>query len=94
MLQVRNLPDAVHAKLKARATAERMSLSDYVAAELAKLVEYRSNKEIIDEFRRKHPSLGLDRQQIVDGIHADREERGKNMDRVLAERKAARSATS
>ena len=34
MLQVRNLPDEVHARLKERAAQERMSLSDYVAQEL------------------------------------------------------------
>ncbi len=55
MLQVRNLPpDDVHAKLKARAAAERMTLSDYVARELAKLVEYRSNAEILEELRARN----------------------------------------
>lgn len=47
MLQVRNLPDEVHARLKERAAAERLSLSDYVARELEELVRYRSNAEII-----------------------------------------------
>ncbi len=57
MLQVRNLPDEVHARLKARAAEERMSLSDYVARELAELVEYRSNAEILAEYRRRHPPV-------------------------------------
>ena len=47
MLQVRNLPDDVHARLKERAAAERMSLSDYVARELTDMVRYRSNAEIL-----------------------------------------------
>lgn len=46
MLQVRNLPDDVHARLKERAAAEHLSLSDYVARQLADLVRYRSNAEI------------------------------------------------
>lgn len=75
MLQVRNLPDDVHAKLKERAALARMSLSDYVAAELAKHVEYRSNREIIEEFRRTHPDLNLAGAEVVDDIHAMREER-------------------
>lgn len=48
MLQVRNLPDEVHAKLKRRAADERMSLSDFVARELTALVSYRSNAEILE----------------------------------------------
>ncbi|PJI51404.1 hypothetical protein CTI14_61030, partial [Methylobacterium radiotolerans] len=48
MLQVRNLPDEVHARLKERAAAERMSLSDYVARELEDLVRYRSNAEVLE----------------------------------------------
>lgn len=58
MLQVRNLPDEVHARLKARAAEERMSLSDFVARELAELVAYRSNAEIMADFHRRHPDLG------------------------------------
>ena len=35
MVQIRDLPDEVHSKLKARAARERMSLSDYLKRELA-----------------------------------------------------------
>jgi plasmid stability protein len=91
MLQVRNLPDDVHAKLKQRAAAERMSLSDYVAHELAKLVAYRSNSEIIEEFHRNHSGLNITRDQVVEGIHAERAERDRNMDRVIAERRSTAS---
>ena len=34
MIQVRNVPDALHRKLKSRAALEGMSLSDYLLAEL------------------------------------------------------------
>ncbi|MGH8776812.1 MAG: FitA-like ribbon-helix-helix domain-containing protein [Jiangellaceae bacterium] len=37
MLQVRNLPDHVHATLKARAAERGMSLSEYVGRELARI---------------------------------------------------------
>jgi plasmid stability protein len=71
MLQVRNLPDEVHARLKQRAAEERMSLSDYVAQELTKLVRYRSNAEIIADARKK--TFDISREEIVEGIRRDRE---------------------
>lgn len=76
MLQVRNLPDDVHERLKARAAEERMSLSDYVARELTKLVEYRSNAEILADYRRRHPPTGGPRigAELVRAARAEREE--------------------
>lgn len=59
MLQVRNLPDAVHAKLKERAAAERMSLSDYVARELEDLVRYHSNAQVIAAARERARAAGV-----------------------------------
>jgi plasmid stability protein len=63
MLQVRNLPDEVHEKLKARAADERMTLSDYVARELAKLVQYRTMSEIRADAERRLPRT--DRETIM-----------------------------
>ncbi|MGM7670905.1 FitA-like ribbon-helix-helix domain-containing protein [Microbacterium sp. A93] len=67
MLQVRNLPDEVHARLKQRASAERMSLSDYVARQLTELVRYRSNAEIIAASRARAAASGeaLTAEQIL-----------------------------
>lgn len=77
MLQVRNLPDDVHARLKERATAERMSLSDYVARELASLVQYRTNAEIIAAARSRTVANGsaLTRDQILAARDASRADR-------------------
>lgn len=71
MLQVRNLPEEVHSRLKERASAERMTLSDYVARELTRLVRYRSNEEIVADARKK--TFPISREEIVEGIRADRE---------------------
>ncbi len=71
MLQVRNLPDEVHAAIKARAAAEHLSMSDFVARELTRLVQYRSNAEILHAagaIARRVP-----REQIVAEIRADRD---------------------
>lgn len=88
MVQVRNLPDEVHARLKARAKAERMSLSDYIARELTELVEYRSNAEIMADFHRRHPDLAS-RFKPGDGarwVREAREEREAEIDGWRAQR--------
>jgi hypothetical protein len=81
MLQVRNLPDDVHARLKARAAEARMTLSDYVAMELAKLVEFKTNDQLLADFHARHPDIGsLSREQVVANIHAARAERDAELD--------------
>ncbi len=74
MLQVRNLPDDVHAKLKQRAKDARMSLSDYVAHELASLVETKSNREIL-EWAAQQRHANLKRDDVVRAIHSERRPR-------------------
>jgi plasmid stability protein len=39
MIQLRNVPDELHRKLKARAAIEGMSLSDYLLAEIRRSAE-------------------------------------------------------
>lgn len=73
MLQVRNLPDEVHAKLKERAAAERMSLSDYVARELARMTRYRSNSEILQAARERNPIIDSD--ILLHAVRDSRDER-------------------
>jgi plasmid stability protein len=91
MLQVRNLPDEVHRKLKERAAESRMSLSDYVADQLAKHVAYRSNREIIEDFRRRHPGFGAGGESAAESIRAVREENDAKFDRIEAERRSRAS---
>lgn len=83
MLQVRNLPDEVHARLKERAAAERMSLSDYVARELEKLVRYRSNAEILAAARARRIADGttMTAEEIVETLHEARAEHDAELDR-------------
>lgn len=83
MLQVRNLPDDVHARLKERAAAERMSLSDYVAAQLTSLVQYRTNAEIVAAARARAAARGsaLTRDQVLEARAAARADRDAEHDR-------------
>ncbi|MCO7219416.1 hypothetical protein [Klenkia sp. PcliD-1-E] len=55
MLQVRNVPDDVHARLQERASAAGMSLSEYTLRELSKVAARPTQEEV---FRRAE-ALGL-----------------------------------
>ena len=46
MIQLRNVPDALHRKLKARAAEEGLSLSDFLTREARKIAERPTNAEI------------------------------------------------
>lgn len=82
MLQVRNLPDEVHERLKERAAAERMSLSDYVARQLTELVRYRTNAEIVAAARARTSARGhaLTRDEILEARDGARAERDSEID--------------
>ena len=49
MIQIRNVPDALHRALKARAAMAGMSLSDYLLAEIRHVAE----RPTLDELRER-----------------------------------------
>lgn len=51
MIQVRNVPDQLHRKLKVRAAEQGVSLSDYILAELRRLAERISPQELAARVR-------------------------------------------
>lgn len=53
MIQVRNVPDALHRKLKARAALEGLSLSDYLLREIGLVAE----RPTLAELRQRLASL-------------------------------------
>ncbi|MBI2755523.1 MAG: hypothetical protein HYX52_02325 [Chloroflexi bacterium] len=55
MIQVRNVPDAVHRSLKVRAAVEGLSLSEYLNRELLRLVETPMQDEMLDRLARLPP---------------------------------------
>lgn len=48
MIQVRNVPDGLHRRLKARAAEEGLSLSDFLLHELRRVAEKPSRREILE----------------------------------------------
>ena len=47
MIQIRNVPNALHATLKARAALAGQSLSDYLRAEMQRLAERPTRAELL-----------------------------------------------
>ncbi len=60
MIQLRNVPDALHRKLKARAALEGTSLSEYLLSEIRRSAERPTLREIGERLRQRtpvHPSV-------------------------------------
>jgi antitoxin FitA len=73
MLQVRNVPDDLHAELRRRAAAAGMSLSDYVLRELRRVAERSPMAEVFARSASLRISLPMD--EVVDGVRAERDGR-------------------
>ena len=58
MIQIRNVPQALHRRLKARAAIEGLSMSRYILRELEKALERPSRRELLEAIR-SQPELNL-----------------------------------
>ncbi len=82
-LQVRDVPDNIHRKLKARAALEGRSLSDYVLDELRIIV----NRPTMEELKKRIAELepvDLGGESIVEAIQAARDERDEQISKWLS----------
>lgn len=73
MIQIRNVPDALHRKLKARAAEAGTSLSDYLLADLRKAAE-RPTPEELRERLRARPAVTLP-EPAARAVRAERDAR-------------------
>jgi plasmid stability protein len=71
-LQIRNVPEELHARIKARAAAEGLSISDYLLQEITKVAERPSMREVLERAAAR-PGFDVDTKDIVAAI---REARG------------------
>ena len=55
MIQLRNVPDQLHRKLKARASLEGLSLSDYLLREIEQVAERPTVRELADRIAAREP---------------------------------------
>ena len=73
MIQLRNVPDDLHRKLKARAALEGMSLSDYLLAEIQRVAERPTLTELRERLHHRQP-VSLT-ETPADAVRAEREGR-------------------
>ncbi len=73
MLQVRNVPDDVHAELRRRAQAAGVSLSEYLLRELERIAARPPIEEVLA--RSASRRLDISMADVVETIRAERPER-------------------
>ncbi|HEY2185458.1 MAG TPA: hypothetical protein VGH39_10735 [Xanthobacteraceae bacterium] len=73
MIQIRNVPDALHRRLKSRAALAGMSLSDYLLREIREVAEPPTLEELRARLeRRSRVDLSV---EPADAIRAERDSR-------------------
>jgi plasmid stability protein len=66
MIQLRNVPDALHRTLKARAAMAGMSLSEYLLAEIREAAERPTLAELRDRLHKRKPvAIELDTARLL-----------------------------
>ena len=73
MIQIRNVPDKLHRKLKARAALRGLSLSDYLLQEIAAVAERPTREELIQRLGER--TVVATRQSPSDAVRAERDAR-------------------
>jgi plasmid stability protein len=73
MIQIRNVPDALHRRLKSRAALAGMSLSDYLLQQIREVAERPTIEEMRARLaRRSTVTLSID---TADAVRAERDSR-------------------
>jgi len=73
MIQIRNVPDELHRKLKSRAALAGMSLSDYLLREVAQVAERPTMEEVWARIASREP-VDLS-ESAADAVRAERDSR-------------------
>jgi plasmid stability protein len=80
MIQLRNVPDALHRTLKARAAMAGMSLSDYLLAEIREVAERPTLAELRARLHTRKPvAAQLDTARLVQEERAGRSQVQRSM---------------
>lgn len=64
-LQIRNVPDDVHRRLKGRAALEGRSLSEYALYELVRALERPTRRELLERVRQRSAVADVDVVKIL-----------------------------
>lgn len=75
MIQLRNVPDALHRKLKSRAALEGLSLTDYLLREIRQVAERPTREEMIRRLEALTPVITT--MSPAEILREEREKRGR-----------------
>lgn len=87
MIQIRNVPEPLHRKLKARAAEAGMSLSDYLLREISRSAEVPTWAEMRKRLAALPPVELPEGVDVADIIREEREARGEHLEAVLRDRR-------
>ena len=73
MIQIRNVPDDLHRRLKARAAIAGMSLSDYLLAEIRESAALPTPEEMKTRLQNREPTRPS--MSVAEAVRAERESR-------------------
>jgi plasmid stability protein len=73
MIQIRNVPDALHRRLRARAALAGMTLSDYLRQELERSAEQLPVSELRERLSATPPAIV--RETAADAVRSERDGR-------------------
>lgn len=73
MIQIRHVPDQLHRRLKARAAAHGLPLSDYLRRELERMADQLTPEELRDALARLAPVVPSE--SAADAVRAERDAR-------------------
>ena len=73
MVQIRNVPDDVHRRLKARAALEGRSLSEFALAELRRSLERPTRAELLERLQARERVAVTE--SAADAVRAERDQR-------------------
>jgi plasmid stability protein len=74
MVQIRNVPDGLHRKLKARAAQAGMSISEFLLREVRRSLERPSPGELLERLRTRE-RVELRGESVAEAVAAEREGR-------------------
>jgi plasmid stability protein len=78
-IQIKNVPEGLHAELRERAHRHGQSLSDYVRRLIEVDLALPTTEEWLERVRMREPVRGISSERIVELIHEGRRERDEQI---------------
>lgn len=85
-IQIKNVPQELHARLRERARREKRNLSEYVLNVLERDLSLPTTREWLDRVG-QDPASDITSEEIVNTIHEGRAERDEQIRRTIIDRR-------